>query len=97
MGVVGIGCKWWGSEVARMQGLGEAGGCSHARRSCAARRAHHTSPPACLHPNRRRALALLRERGHVAGGQPVVQVQSGRNTIWRATSTHHIQTRLVPE
>lgn len=44
-----------------------------------------------------RALELLRDRGHVAGGQPVVLVQSGRNTIWRATSTHHIQTRLVPE
>lgn len=44
-----------------------------------------------------RALTMLKERGHVKGGQMVALVQSGRRAIWRAASTHVIQVRTVPE
>ncbi|KAL4443531.1 hypothetical protein ABPG75_011268 [Micractinium tetrahymenae] len=44
-----------------------------------------------------RALTMLKERGHVRGGQMVALVQSGRKAIWRAASTHVIQVRTVPE
>lgn len=44
-----------------------------------------------------RALNMLKERGHVRGGQMVALVQSGRRAIWRAASTHVIQVRTVPE
>ena len=38
-----------------------------------------------------RAIAILKERGYVKGGQQVAIVQSGRKPIWRQASTHHIQ------
>ena len=41
--------------------------------------------------NVRRAIAILKERGYVTGGQQVAIVQSGRKPIWRQASTHHIQ------
>ncbi|KAL4447350.1 hypothetical protein ABPG77_007383 [Micractinium sp. CCAP 211/92] len=44
-----------------------------------------------------RALTMLKERGHLKGGQMVALVQSGRKAIWRAASTHVIQVRTVPE
>ena len=54
---------------------------------------HTRSRVPCSYCRCRRALALLRDRGHVAGGQQVVLVQSGRRSIWRAASTHAIQAR----
>ncbi|PRW56390.1 plastidial pyruvate kinase 2-like isoform A [Chlorella sorokiniana] len=44
-----------------------------------------------------RAITLLKERGHVKGGQLLAIVQSGRQPIWRTTSMHAIQVRAVPE
>lgn len=41
------------------------------------------------------AIAILKERGYVKGGQQVAIVQSGRKPIWRQASTHHIQVRRV--
>ena len=42
------------------------------------------------------AIAELKARGLVAGGQQVAIVQSGRQPIWRQASTHAIQVRRVP-
>lgn len=39
----------------------------------------------------RRAIRLLRDRGHMKPGQLVAIVQSGRQPIWRTASTHAIQ------
>ncbi|PSC72575.1 plastidial pyruvate kinase 2-like [Micractinium conductrix] len=44
-----------------------------------------------------RAVDMLKERGLVKGGQLLAVVQSGRQPIWRAASTHIIQVRAVPE
>ena len=41
-----------------------------------------------------RAIAYLRERNFVKGGQQVAIVQSGREPIWRSASTHAIQVGL---
>ena len=38
-----------------------------------------------------RAIAFLKDRGYVQGGQQVAIVQSGRKPIWRSASTHAIQ------
>lgn len=43
-----------------------------------------------------RAMELLRVQGYVRAGQQVAIVQSGRQPIWRSTSTHIIQVRMVP-
>ena len=42
------------------------------------------------------AIAELKARGLVVGGQQVAIVQSGRQPIWRSASTHAIQVRRVP-
>ena len=42
------------------------------------------------------AIAELKARGYVRGGQQVAIVQSGRQPIWRQASTHAIQVRSVP-
>lgn len=42
------------------------------------------------------AIAELKRRGLVEGGQQVAIVQSGRQPIWRSASTHAIQVRRVP-
>jgi pyruvate kinase len=44
-----------------------------------------------------KAIAELKRRGHVRGGQQVAIVQSGRQPIWRSASTHAIQVRKVPK
>jgi hypothetical protein len=41
----------------------------------------------------RRAIQELKARGYLRGGQQVGIVQSGRQPIWRAASTHAIQVR----
>ena len=38
-----------------------------------------------------RAIIELKMRGYVKGGQQVAIVQSGRQPIWRSSSTHTIQ------
>lgn len=43
-----------------------------------------------------RAIHELKRRGLVQGGQQVAIVQSGRQPIWRSSSTHAIQVRQVP-
>ncbi|KAK2080267.1 hypothetical protein QBZ16_000120 [Prototheca wickerhamii] len=43
-----------------------------------------------------RAVEELKARGFVRGGQLVAIVQSGRQPIWRSTSTHSIAVRAVP-
>ena len=43
-----------------------------------------------------RAIAILKERGYVKGGQQLALVQSGRKPIWRQASTHHIQVSFMP-
>ena len=40
------------------------------------------------------AIAELKQRGYVSGGQQVAIVQSGKQPIWRAASTHAIQVIL---
>jgi pyruvate kinase len=42
-----------------------------------------------------RAIQELKSRGFLKGGQQVAIVQSGRQPIWRAASTHAIQVRQV--
>jgi hypothetical protein len=42
-----------------------------------------------------RAIQELKARGFLTGGQQVAIVQSGRQPIWRAASTHAIQVRQV--
>jgi hypothetical protein len=42
-----------------------------------------------------RAIQELKQRRFVVGGQQVAIVQSGRQPIWRAASTHGIQVRMV--
>jgi len=42
------------------------------------------------------AIAELKARGYVRGGQQVAILQSGRQPIWRQASTHAIQVRSVP-
>ena len=42
-----------------------------------------------------RAIAELKARGYVKGGQQVAIVQSGRQPIWRSASTHAIQVRYM--
>ena len=42
------------------------------------------------------AIAELKARGYVRGGQQVAIEQSGRQPIWRQASTHAIQVRSVP-
>lgn len=37
------------------------------------------------------AIVELKARGYVSGGQQVAIVQSGKQPIWRAASTHAIQ------
>ncbi|GAB4820909.1 hypothetical protein N2152v2_007955 [Parachlorella kessleri] len=44
-----------------------------------------------------RAIQELKDRGLVRGGQLLAIVQSGRQPIWRSTSTHSIQVRAVPK
>jgi pyruvate kinase len=44
-----------------------------------------------------RAILELKNRGLVKGQQQVAIVQSGRQPIWRAASTHAIQVRKVPK
>lgn len=44
-----------------------------------------------------RAIQELSQRGLVQGGQLLAIVQSGRQPIWRSTSTHSIQVRAVPK
>lgn len=43
------------------------------------------------------AIEQLKARGFLKGGQLVAIVQSGREPIWRAASTHAIQVKRVPE
>ena len=43
----------------------------------------------------RRAIVELKQRGYVKGGQQVAIVQSGRQPIWRSSSTHAIQASQV--
>ncbi|KFM29270.1 Pyruvate kinase isozyme G, chloroplastic [Auxenochlorella protothecoides] len=42
------------------------------------------------------AIEELKQRGYVKGGQLVAIVQSGRQPIWRSSSTHSIAVRAVP-
>ena len=68
------------------------------RRSCAAWRAAAStarlSAAGCVRPLLfHRAVDMLKERGLVKGGQLLAVVQSGRQPIWRAASTHIIQVR----
>ncbi|KAL4858542.1 Plastidial pyruvate kinase 3 [Chlorella vulgaris] len=44
-----------------------------------------------------RAITELKDRNYLEGGQLVAIVQSGRQPIWRTTSTHAIQVRAVPK
>ena len=43
----------------------------------------------------KRALDLLKERGHVEAGQEVTIVQSGTRPIWRVAGSHTIQVITV--
>ncbi len=43
-----------------------------------------------------RAVQELCDRGYLKGGQLVAIVQSGREPIWRAASTHAIQVNNSP-
>ncbi|KAK9833375.1 hypothetical protein WJX74_008881 [Apatococcus lobatus] len=43
------------------------------------------------------AIEELKARGFLRGGQLVAIVQSGRDPIWRAASTHAIQVKRVPD
>lgn len=61
--------------------------------------AHASGPPFIpphAQPTIDRAIDELKRRGFVKGGQLVAIVQSGRQPIWRSSSTHSIAVRQVP-